>query len=79
MLCLLAPCDYKRLHMKTRLRRRITQLRRHRAGIARKAAAGHAFLICILAHMRAARLRGKALAVIGLHRAGLQAGLLYAT
>ena len=57
--------------MKTRLRGRITHMWRYRAGIARKAAAAEALLLCILAHMRAATLYCKLLPVIGLYRAGI--------
>ncbi len=57
--------------MKTRLRGRITHMWRYRAGIARKAAAAEALLLCILAHMRAATLYCKLLPVIRLYRAGM--------
>ncbi len=55
------------------------QLRRHRAGIARKAAAAQALLIRIMAYLVAATFHGKLLPVIRLHRAGLQTRLLDTT
>ena len=51
-------------------------MRGYWAGIARKAAATEALLLCIVAHMRAAALHGKLLPVKGLYRAGMQTWLL---
>ena len=65
--------------MKPRLRGRITQLWRHRTGIARQAAAAQALLLGIMAHMVAAALHGKLLPVKGLYRAGMQTRLLDTT